>query len=114
GAEAPDLRSHLHQQLAFGIPDQIERLIGVFLIDQLDESGYLAIDLAEAAAALGTDVASVERVLAKLQRFDPPGIFARDLRECLKLQLEDRNRYDPAMAALLSRLDLLEIGRAHV
>ena len=106
-AEAPDLRSHLLQQLAFGIGDQAERLISVFLIDQLDESGYLAIDIAEAAEALGTDVTSVERVLAKLQRFDPPGIFARDLRECLRLQLEDRNRFDPAMEVLLARLDLL-------
>ena len=106
-ADAPDLRSHLLQQLSFGVPDQAERLIGAFLIEQLDESGYLAIDLADAAEALGTDAASVERVLAKLQRFEPSGIFARDLRECLKLQLVDRNRFDPAMEALLARLDLL-------
>ena len=56
---------------------------------------------------LGTDVAHVERVLAVLQGFDPPGVFARDLAECLALQLKDRDRYDPAMAALLANLDLI-------
>jgi RNA polymerase sigma-54 factor len=106
-AEAPDLRSHLLQQLAISLHAPADRLIGAFLIDQLDESGYLTIDLTDAAAQLGTDVVTVERVLTLLQRFDPTGIFARDLRECLKLQLQDRNRYDPAMAALLERLDLL-------
>jgi RNA polymerase sigma-54 factor len=106
-AEEPDLRSHLLQQLGLAFADPAERMIGVYLIDQLDESGYLAADLAEAAALLGADRAKVEAVLSRLQRFDPAGLFARDLRECLKLQLEDRNRYDPAMAALLDRLDLL-------
>ncbi|TAL01828.1 MAG: RNA polymerase sigma-54 factor [Rhodospirillaceae bacterium] len=106
-AEAPDLRSHLLQQLNLSIHTPAERFIGLFLIDQLDESGYLAIDLEEAAEHLGTDAATVLGVLKQLQRFDPPGLFARDLRECLRLQLEDRNRYDPAMAALIDRLDLL-------
>jgi RNA polymerase sigma-54 factor len=52
-------------------------------------------------------VARVEATLTKLQRFDPPGIFARDLAECLTLQLKDRNRFDPAMQALLANLPLL-------
>ena len=46
-------------------------------------------------------------MLSTLQTFDPPGLFARDLKECLALQLKDRNRYDPAMAALIKHLDLL-------
>ena len=106
-AEAPDLRSHLMQQAALTFHQPAERAIGMFLIDQLDESGYLAIDLAEAAAQLGAELKVVESVLARLQKLDPAGIFARNLAECLRLQLEDRNRFDPAMAALLSRLDLL-------
>jgi len=106
-AEAPDLRGHLLQQLNLSLHAPADRLIGVFLIDQLDESGYLAITVADAAAHLGTDEATVMAVLKQLQRFDPPGLFARDLRECLRLQLEDRNRYDPAMAVLIDRLDLL-------
>jgi RNA polymerase sigma-54 factor len=106
-AEAPDLRSHLLQQLNLSISATADRLIAAFLIDQLDESGYLAIAVADAAQQLGTDAGMVLRVLAQLQKFDPPGIFARDLRECLRLQLQDRNRYDPAMAAMVERLDLL-------
>jgi len=106
-ADAPDLRSHLVQQLNLSVADTAERFIGIYLIDQLDESGYLRIDLAEAAAQLGTDLARVESVLALLQRFDPPGIFARDLKECLRLQLEDRDRFDPAMAAFVANIELL-------
>jgi RNA polymerase sigma-54 factor len=106
-ADVPDLRSHLMQQLnlAFAIPQ--DRFIGLFLIDQLDESGYLRINLEDAAAQLGADAQKVGQILAVLQRFDPTGIFARDLKECLRLQLEDRNRYDPAMAAFIENLELL-------
>ncbi len=106
-AEAPDLRSHLVQQLNLSVTVPADRFIGIYLIDQLDESGYLRLDLAEAAAQLGTDIARVEGVLALLQRFDPAGIFARDLKECLRLQLEDRNRFDPAMAAFVANIELL-------
>ncbi|HAT36256.1 MAG TPA: RNA polymerase sigma-54 factor, partial [Rhodospirillaceae bacterium] len=63
--------------------------------------------LPDVAQMLGCSEQRVERVLQSLQKFDPPGIFARDLKECLALQLQDRNRFDPAMAALLENLDLL-------
>ena len=55
----------------------------------------------------GTGIKEIEAVLAVLQSFDPPGICARNLAECLTLQLKERNRFDPAMAALIGRLDLL-------
>ena len=106
-AEAPDLRSHLVQQLNLSALDPAERFIGLYLIDQLDESGYLRVNLEEAADQLGADLARVESVLALLQEFDPAGIFARDLKECLRLQLEDRNRFDPAMAAFVANIELL-------
>jgi len=106
-ADTPDLRSHLVQQLNLSVATAAERFIGMFLIDHLDESGYLRLDLAEAATQLGADIAQVERVLALMQRFDPAGIFARDLKECLRLQLEDKNRFDPAMAAFVANLELL-------
>ena len=106
-AEAPDLRSHLVQQLNLSIADPADRFIGTYLIDQLDESGYLHLDLAESAGQLGTPLGRVEGVLAVMQRFDPPGIFARSLKECLKLQLIDRNRFDPAMEAFVANIELL-------
>src|SRR3546814_9034759 len=84
-----------------------DRFVALYLIDMLDPSGYLSVDLTEAVAALGCTMARAESVLDRLQRFDPPGIFARNLSECLALQLRDRNRLDPAMQALLGHLDIL-------
>src|SRR3979411_1121585 len=60
----------------------------------------------------GGRAGGVERVLARLQEFDPPGVFARDLPECLALQLRDRNRLDPAMRLLLDNLPLLAARNA--
>ncbi len=59
------------------------------------------------ALLLGCEPARVEAVLARLQQFDPAGVFARDLPECLALQLRDRDRLDPAMRTLLDNLPLL-------
>jgi RNA polymerase sigma-54 factor len=101
------LREHLLAQMAIEIPDPIDRAIGASLIDQIDEAGYLAGSLAETAARLNCPLQRAEGVLERLQRFDPPGIAARSLKECLALQLKDRNRYDPAIAKLLDHLDLL-------
>ena len=101
------LRDHLLGQLNVDIGDPAERLIGTALIDLLDETGYLTVNLSEVADQFGCALAQVERVLAKLQRFDPPGIFARSLKECLAIQLRELDRLDPAMQALLNHLDLL-------
>lgn len=106
-ADVPDLRSHLLQQLNLAFTDATDRFIGNYLIDQLDESGYLRTSIEEAAEQLGADPDRIARVLGVMQQFDPTGIFARNLKECLRLQLEDRNRYDPAMAAFIENLELL-------
>jgi RNA polymerase sigma-54 factor len=105
--ETVTLRRHLTTQLGLSSADPQERMIGSFLIDQLDDAGYLTGSVESAAAALGCEASRVERMLALMQGFDPVGVFARSLRECLALQLADRNRLDPAMAALLDNLDLL-------
>jgi len=97
----------LREQMTLAIADPVRRMIGHYLIDLVDESGYLSGDLAAAAEKLGTSTAEVEAVLAVLQTFDPPGICARDLAECLAIQLKENDRYDPAMQALVSRLDLV-------
>ncbi|MEQ9448352.1 MAG: RNA polymerase sigma-54 factor, partial [Rhodospirillaceae bacterium] len=106
-ADTPDLRNHLIQQLNLAVTKPADRFIGIFLIDQLDESGYLQLDIESAAAQLGAEAAEVARVLNMLQQFDPAGIFARDLKECLRLQLADRDRLDPAMAAFIMNIELL-------
>ena len=101
------LRDHLTGQLNMDLTDPVDRIIGLHLIEAVDEAGYLTADLNEIAETLGAPLKQVETVLARLQRFDPPGIFARSLAECLALQLRDRNRLDPAMQALLNSLELL-------
>jgi RNA polymerase sigma-54 factor len=107
-AEAPrSLREHLAEQLRLGFPDRIDQLIGAHLIALLDPAGRVLIESAALADALGTEPARVESVRERMQRFDPPGLFARDLRECLAAQLADLNRLDPAMQALLDNLELL-------
>ena len=101
------LADWLREQLMLAIADPVQRMIGQYLIDLVDEAGYLTSDLETVAEKLGTGVNQVEAVLAVLQSFDPPGICARDLAECLALQLKERDRLDPAMQALITRLDLL-------
>ncbi len=101
------LADWLREQMTLAIADPVRRMIGQYLIDLVDESGYLSGDVAAAAEKLGTSTAEVEAVLAILQTFDPPGICARDLAECLAIQLKELDRYDPAMQALVARLDLV-------
>jgi RNA polymerase sigma-54 factor len=108
-ASRPGLSDHLWAQAGFLITDPAERMIAGFLIDGVNEAGYLVTDLASIATQLGTDITHVEAVLQKLQTCDPIGIFARDVRECLALQLRDKDRLDPMMERLLDNLDM--IGR---
>jgi RNA polymerase sigma-54 factor len=101
------LREHVLEQIGTDLADQGDRVIALHILDLLDEAGYLHPSLDGVARLLGTDLDRVEAVLGRLQQFDPPGVFARDLKECLALQLRDRNRLDPAMQALLDHLPLL-------
>jgi RNA polymerase sigma-54 factor len=101
------LSDHLAEQLVLAVVDPARRLIGQYLIDLVDEAGYLTGDLAQVADKLGAPLAEIEAILAVLQTFDPPGVCARNLTECLSLQLRERNRFDPAMQALVAHLDLL-------
>jgi RNA polymerase sigma-54 factor len=103
----PTLADHLAEQLALAISDPVRRMIGQYLIDLVDETGYLTGDLATVAQKLGAPLEQVEVVLAIVQGFDPPGVCARNLTECLAIQLKERDRFDPAMQALVGRLDLL-------
>jgi len=101
------LRDHLLDQIRLDVQEPDQRIIASHLLDLVDEAGYVRGDLDEVAERLGAAREQVERVLVRLQRFDPPGVFARDLAECLALQLRERNRLDPAMQTLLAHLPLL-------
>jgi len=101
------LHEHLSEQLRLTFDDPRERLIGAYLIALLCPAGRLTAAPADIAAALKAPLEQVESVRARMMRFDPVGLFARDLKECLAVQLAEKNRLDPAMAALLDNLDLL-------
>ncbi len=106
-SEQVSLRDHLMAQIGIDIPDPVDRLIGSHLIDLLDEAGYIHEALDGVAETLGCEVERVEAALTVMQQLDPPGIFARSLKECLALQLQDLDRFDPCMQALVDNLEML-------
>lgn len=109
-AAGPSLQDHLLQQLGADIADPVERAIGRALIESVDEAGYLSVAAEDVARRLGHEPAQGTALLSRLQEFDPPGVFARSLAECLSLQLADRGRLGEVMRALLDNLDLLAAG----
>ena len=106
-ADEISLRDHLTAQLNLALPDAVDRMVGGYMIDLVDEAGYLRATLGEISERIGASLEHVTRVLGVLQQFDPAGVFARDLAECLALQLKERGRYDPMIAKLLENLPLL-------
>jgi RNA polymerase sigma-54 factor len=106
------LEDHLIWQLRLSSLDQREQRIGATIIYNLDDDGYLETPLAELAAQLETTVEAVESVLKRVQRFDPPGVAARDLRECLLVQLQNLGMEESLAARIVRQhLDLLEKHR---
>lgn len=102
----PTLSEHLTEQLHMALKEPRARMIGAYLIDQVNETGYITTDIAEVAERLGADLAETESVLKVLQTFDPVGICARNLKECLAIQLAERDRLDPTMQIFLEHLEL--------
>ncbi|MCK6417532.1 MAG: RNA polymerase factor sigma-54 [Alphaproteobacteria bacterium] len=101
------LREHLQEQLFMAVDDKVERSIGLLMIDQLDEAGYLRADIKSLADNLACPPARIEKMLRLMKKFDPAGVFAADLAECLALQLEERGALDQPMRMLLQHLPLL-------
>ncbi len=108
-AGGPTLADVLEQQAAARF-DGLDLIIARFIIDGLDEAGYLAESVDDIADRLDTSPARVETVLAQVQMFDPVGVAARSLSECLIAQARAADRCDPAMHKLLSNLDLVARG----
>ncbi len=117
--EGPDFDSFASDEVSLHghlLSQAGERLSGADLIiagqiiEQIDETGYLLASTLDLANRLGVPLAEVERVLAVVQSFDPTGVAARSLSECLALQAKEADRYDPAMARLIDNLDYLAKG----
>jgi RNA polymerase sigma-54 factor len=113
------LADHLEEQLRFGTEDEAMRRIGSLIIGNLDEDGYLRAELAEIAQRGQVAVEEVERALALVQGFDPPGVAARSVQECLLIQLKADPNPDPVSVEIveqhfedLSRRRYPDIARA--
>jgi RNA polymerase sigma-54 factor len=106
-AERRTLRDHVIEQVSLSVRDTARRAIAYELVDALDPNGYVDCDPCEVSARLGCSPEAVTEVLGELQQLDPPGVFARDLAECLSIQLKRKDRLDPAMAAVIANLPLL-------
>lgn len=118
-ADAPDydnfagagvsLHDHLLTQAGESLSG-LDLAIARQIIERIDETGYFLGSLIDIAQRLGAAPIAVERVLGVVQAFDPAGVGARTLAECLALQARDADRYDPAMARLIDNLDYLAKG----
>ncbi len=111
----PSLSDHLLWQLNLSRLESQERVIAGEIIGNIDDDGYLQASVEELAVQLGSDHEQVEKVLAAVQNFDPPGVASRNLRECLLKQLEQLDMSDDLSAAILrDHIDELENKRYQV
>ena len=109
---APEIGLHEHlMQQAGAALSGMRLVIAGQLIGQIDDAGYLEADLLDLAYRLDVPLAEVEAALTVIQGFDPTGVGARSLAECIALQAREADRYDPAMACLIANLDLLARGQ---
>ncbi len=110
-AGTKSLHQFLSEQIGIRFTSPADKLIAGLLTENLDAAGYFRGDIKEIASRLKTTPGRIENILEALKGFEPSGIFAQDLSECLAIQLKDRNRYDPAIAKLLENLPLLAAGK---
>lgn len=110
GGAAETLAEHLGAQIGAVATDPRSEFVARHIIGLLDEAGYLHLALREVAGDLGVTIADAEYALGLVQQLDPTGVGARTLSECLALQAQEADRYDPCMARLIDNLDLLAKG----
>ena len=105
------LQAHLMSQIHTCIVDPEEKIMAAHLLADLDEAGYVTTSLDVLATRLGCAETRLEKTLLTLQKFDPAGVFARHLCECLSLQLKDQGVWTPSLENLLSHLPLFAEGK---
>tara|TARA_B110000503_G_C7166927_1_gene422390 strand:+ start:3161 stop:4531 length:1371 start_codon:yes stop_codon:yes gene_type:complete len=106
-ASEKSLKEHITEQINLAFDDNKDKLIAHYFLDSLLSSGYLNISLNEAATVLKCNEEIVFRILKKLQTFDPLGIFARNLRECLLIQLNEQENVDPSLLVMVQNIELI-------
>ncbi|RTK92649.1 MAG: RNA polymerase sigma-54 factor [Rickettsiales bacterium] len=109
-ASEKSLKEHITEQIELSFDDYKEKIIAYFLLDSLQNSGYLKISTGQAADILKCDEEIVCDVLKIMQSFDPAGVFARDLKECLLIQLSDQENVDQSLLMMVQNIDLIANG----
>lgn len=102
------LFDHLTKQIQLEFNAPQDRLLALALMENLDEAGYFRGNLMEIARQFECDLADVEMVLARCQEFDPSGIFAVNVAQCLEIQLREQGELTPVMQVMLANIGLLE------
>ena len=102
-SEETSLTDHLLWQLSLSDQNDLTRKIGAFLIGNIDENGYLGCQIAETSELFQVPCGEVECALEVVQGFDPAGVGARDLRECLLIQLRQLDMQDSLAASVVCR-----------
>lgn len=97
----------LAEQITLKFTSKLEQAIAFRLMEQLDPAGYFRGNINELSQKLNLPEEKVKTVLNIMKGFEPSGVFAENLAECLKIQLQDQNRFDPLMETLLNNLSLL-------
>lgn len=105
--EDTSLHAHLTGQAALAFDNPVQRMIAQHLIDQIDDTGYLINDMTDPVICRESAGDLIESTLKTIQGFDPVGVGARTLSECLAIQLREKDRLDPVMQILIDHLDLL-------
>ena len=104
------LKEHVRKQISLELKESKDLLIASVLTDYLEPTGWLTTKIEEIANEINCHVDEVNGVLIKLQKLEPAGVFAKNLSECLKLQLEERSLLSEEIKVLLDNLDLLAKG----
>jgi RNA polymerase sigma-54 factor len=110
--EAPkkNLRNHLLEQILLDIPEGEQRKIAFLLLDQIEPSGWISIDFESFCLSNNLDIEDLKGALNKLQKLEPTGVFARNLGECLKLQLEEKGLFNNSFKIITENLNYLARG----
>jgi RNA polymerase sigma-54 factor len=109
-APTAGLHEHARREIALVLTSKKDLKIAEFFIEALEPTGWLGRSLEDVAADAECDPSEAEAVLARIQRIDPPGLFARTLSECLRLQAEDAGNLTPQLSCVLEHLPMLARG----
>ncbi len=114
-SDEPSLKEHLTEQVSLDFDNPKDKIIAAHIIDMIDPSGYLSsetlhADLISLSKQLGCSVEDIEEIISRLQKLDPLGVCSRNLKECLKIQLNEKRTLDPAIEKLVDNLEMLAKG----